>query len=294
MPQGLKQNKVAISGATGFIGTALCDFLECNGFEVIRLKRHHFEKRGGQLERLIEGCTVIINLAGAPIAAKKWTKAYKDEIINSRINSTERLVDAIHKIAIKPEVFISSSAVGVYDSYEVHDEFSTNYADDFLGQVCQQWEARAYRAQALDNVRLCIVRLGVVLGNEGGAFSRIAKPFKYGLGCKLGDGHQVFPYIHLNDVLSAYWYLIQRKASNGIYNLVAPQMISNLEMTEAIQKRTRKSLLPSVPKAALKLLYGEGAEMLLVGQKVVPRRLEREGFHFAFPDFESILDDLLI
>jgi NAD dependent epimerase/dehydratase family enzyme len=103
----------------------------------------------------------------------------------------------------------------------------------------------------------------------------------------------VFPFIHLNDLLSAFWYLIKRKESNGIYNLVAPQMISNLEITEAMQKRTRKSLLPSVPKAALRLLYGEGAEMLLVGQKVIPKRLQREGFHFAFPNFESVLDDLL-
>ncbi|WP_430815554.1 TIGR01777 family oxidoreductase [Carboxylicivirga sp. RSCT41] len=294
MPQGLIHNKVAISGATGFIGTALSNFLECNGFEVVRLKRHHFGRGSGQLDRLIADCSVIINLAGAPVAAKKWTRAYKSEILNSRIHTTERLVKAIHNMTTKPDVFISCSAVGIYDSYEVHDEFSTNYADDFLGQVCQQWEARAFRAQTMDKVRLCIVRMGVVLGNEGGAFTRMARPFKFGLGCKLGDGHQVFPFIHLNDVLSAFWYLIKRKESHGIYNLVAPQMISNLEITEAMQKRTRKSLLPSVPKAALRLLYGEGAEILLVGQKVVPKRLEREGFHFAFPDFKSVLDDLLL
>ncbi|MBK3516815.1 TIGR01777 family oxidoreductase [Carboxylicivirga marina] len=293
MPQRLTKYKVAISGATGFIGTALSSFLESNGFDVIRLKRHHFtSKRVGQLNKLLNGCSVIINLAGAPVAAKKWTKAYKHEILNSRIDTTERLVEAIHEMTTKPDVFISTSAVGIYDSYEVHDEFSTNYSNDFLADVCQQWEARAYRAQSLDNVRLCIVRLGVVLGNEGGAFPRMIKPFKLGLGSKLGDGHQVFPYIHINDVLSAFWYLIQRKASHGIYNFVAPQMISNLEITEALQKRTRKSLLPAVPKAALRLLYGEGAELLLTGQKVKPKRLEKDGFHFAFPDIESVLDDL--
>jgi len=294
MPNGQKNNKVAISGATGFIGTALSNFLEINGFEVVRLKRHHFNEKQSSLKKLMDGCSIIINLAGAPVASKKWTSSYKKEILKSRIATTAKLVDVIHEMDVKPDLFISTSAVGIYDSYEVHDEFSTNYANDFLGDVCQQWEAKAYRAQTLDHVRLCIVRLGVVLGNEGGAFPKMIKPFKLGLGAKLGDGHQVFPFIHINDVLSAFWYLIQREASSGIYNFVAPQMISNLEITNALQSRTRKSLVPFVPEFALNVLYGEGAKMLLEGQKVIPKRLEKDNFHFAFPTFDAVLDDLLL
>ncbi len=293
MPEGLIENRIAISGATGFIGNALSNFLECNGYEVIRLKRQHFKSRKAQLQTLLQGCSVVINLAGAPIAAKKWTPLYKKEILNSRINTTKLLVETIHQLKTKPKLFISTSAVGIYDSYEVHDEFSTNYATDFLGSVCQQWEAQAYDVQRLDDVRLCIVRLGVVLGNEGGAFPRMLKPFKFGLGAKLGDGHQVFPFIHLNDVLSAFWYLIRREASNGIYNLVAPQMLSNLEITEALKERTHKSILPAVPEKVLRFMFGEGANAILVGQKVVPKRLENEKFHFEFPTFESVLNDLL-
>lgn len=292
MPQGLKNNKVAISGVTGFIGRNLKRFLKENGFEVVGLKRQHFKEKSDLLSERLKGCSVIINLAGAPVA-KKWTAAYKREILRSRIDTTEKLVDTIHQMDEKPDLFISTSAVGIYDTYEVHDEFSTNYADDFLGDVCQQWESKACRTQTLDNVRLCIVRLGVVLGKEAGAFPRMIKPFKLGFGAKLGNGHQVFPFIHIMDVLSAFWYLIQRDASSGIYNLVAPQMLSNLEITTALQKRTRKSIVPFVPEFALRLMYGEGSKMLLQGQKVLPKRLQQDNFHFAYPDFESVLDDLI-
>lgn len=294
MPQGLQNKKVAITGASGFIGNALCNFLSNNEYSVVKINRSHLSGDVNVLASLISDCSIIINLAGAPITDTKWTSTYKRVILKSRVDSTQNLVDAIHLMDIKPKLFISTSAVGVYDSFEVHDEFSTNYSDSFLGSVCQKWENVAYRAQAIDQVRLCIVRLGVVLGNEGGAFPRMIKPFKYGMGAKLGDGHQVMPFIHINDVLSAFWYLIQREASHGIYNLVAPQMLSNLEITKAIQKRTRRSFLPGVPEALLKMFYGDGAEILLVGQKVVPKRLQKDGFPFAFPTIESILDDLLI
>ncbi|MCT4591657.1 MAG: TIGR01777 family oxidoreductase [Carboxylicivirga sp.] len=293
MPQEARNNKVAISGATGFIGKRLGQFLETNGFEVVRLKRMHFKENAENLAERIKGCSIVVNLAGAPVAGKKWTEAYKREILGSRIDTTQKLVDAIHEMNTKPDLLISSSAVGIYDTYEVHDEFSTNYADDFLGDVCKQWESKAVSVQTIDNVRLCIVRLGVVLGREAGAFPKMLKPFKMGFGAKLGDGYQVFPFIHIKDVLSAFWYLMQREASSGIYNLVAPQMLSNQEITNALQQRTRKSFMPFVPAAALKALYGEGANMLLQGQKVLPKRLQQDNFHFAYPDFESVLDDLL-
>ncbi|WP_439183446.1 TIGR01777 family oxidoreductase [Carboxylicivirga taeanensis] len=293
MPQRRRNNRVAVSGATGFIGRALSNFLESNGYEVIRLKRQHFKSKKSQLRTLLKGCSVVINLAGAPIAARKWTPNYKKEILNSRINTTGVLVDAIKEMEPKPELFISASAVGIYDSYEVHDEFSTSYATDFLGTVCQAWEAEACKVQRIKDVRLCIVRLGVVLGNEGGAFPKMLRPFKLGLGAKLGDGHQVFPYIHLNDVLNAFWYIIQHETSSGIYNLVAPQMLSNLEITEAIKQRTKKSILPVIPEKILRMLLGEGANALLIGQKVVPDRLEKDGFTFEFPTIEAVLDDLI-
>jgi len=293
MPQGYTNNRIAISGATGFIGSSLSDFLQNNGYKTIQLTRNDFLKEPEVLAKKLKGCAVIINLAGAPIGAKKWTPSYKQEILASRVNTTHKLVEAIHLLYVKPELLISTSAVGVYDSFEVHDEFSTSYADDFLGSVCQKWEAEAFKAQTLDNVRLCIVRLGVVLGREGGALPRILKPFKYGMGAKLGDGHQIFPFIHIKDVLSAFWYLIQREQSSGIYNFVTPQMISNLELTNALKQRFLGSLVSSVPETILRIFYGEGADLLLKGQKVKPARLQNDGFHFAYPSFSEVLDDLL-
>jgi len=293
MPHGSTNKKVAISGATGFVGSALCAFLKINKFTPVKLTRNDFYKNSVELAEKLKGCSVIINLAGAPVAAKKWTEAYKQEILNSRVSITQKLVDAIQVMNKRPELLISTSAVGIYDSFEVHDEFSTNYANDFLSSVCQRWEAEAFKVRAFSDVRLCIVRLGVVLGKGGGALPRMIKPFKYGMGAKLGDGYQVFPFIHLNDLLSALWYLMQRKQCNGIYNLVAPQMISNSEITEALKQRTRGSLMPSVPEKFLRLLYGEGAEILLTGQKVKPLRLLKDGFHFSYPSFDDVADDLV-
>ena len=292
MPKGCK-NKVAISGAGGFIGKSLSGFLENNGFKIVRLSRNDFLNSPAKLTGKLRECATIIHLAGAPIGAKKWTTAYKEEILNSRIHTTRKLVEAIHLLEEKPGLLISASAVGIYDSFEVHDEFSTNYADNFLAGICKKWEAEACKVQTTDNVRLCIVRLGVVLGKDGGALPHLLKPFKYRMGAKLGDGHQVFPFIHIKDVLSAFWYFIQRRQSSGIYNLVAPQMISNLEITEVLRQKIGKSIIPSVPESLLRLLYGESADLMLQGQKVTPTRLINAGFPFAYPHFSAAIDELL-
>ncbi|MCU4175280.1 TIGR01777 family oxidoreductase [Carboxylicivirga sp. N1Y90] len=285
-------NKIAISGVTGFIGRKLKSFLQHNGFEVVSLTRRVLGYSPDKLANELEGCESIINLAGASIG-KRWTDNYKKEILDSRIELTQKIVAAMRLMECKPGLFISASAVGIYDSFEVHDEFSTNYSNDFLSKVCQKWEREAYSAQSIEGVRLCIVRLGVVLGSEGGAFTELVKPFKLGLGAVLGDGHQVFPFIHIKDVLSGMWYLLKREASGGIYNFVAPQMISNKELCDAIAIKTKKSVKLKVSEWLLKKLVGEGAVMLLSGQKVIPDRMLKDDFHFAYPNIESVLDDLL-
>jgi uncharacterized protein (TIGR01777 family) len=132
----------------------------------------------------------------------------------------------------------------------------------------------------------------VVLGNEGGAFPKLLMPFKFGLGAVLGDGHQVFPFIHINDVLSGFWYLLKREASGGIYNFVAPEMVSNKEMSTAIAEKLRRPLWMRVPEFLIKLILGEGAQMVLMGQKVLPKRMLKDDFHFAFPTLESALNVL--
>jgi len=285
-------NRIAISGVTGFIGRKLKSFLEHNGYEVVSLTRKVLGYSVDKLANELEECEIIINLAGASIG-KRWTDNYKKEILNSRIEITQKIVSAMHLMPVKPGLFISASAVGIYDSFEVHDEFSTNYSNDFLSEVCQKWESEAYGVQSIAGVRLCIVRLGVVLGAEGGAFTELVKPFRFGLGAVLGDGHQVFPFIHIKDVLSGMWYLLKREASGGIYNFVAPQMISNQELCDALASKTGKQVKMKVSEWLLKKLVGEGAAMLLSGQKVLPNRMLKDDFHFAFPSIESVLDDLI-
>ncbi|MCU4165015.1 TIGR01777 family oxidoreductase [Carboxylicivirga caseinilyticus] len=284
------KDKIAISGATGFIGKELVSFLEKNGYEVVKLSRELLHEPS-ELTKAINGSDAVINLAGHSIAGR-WNEKVKKKILYSRLNVTRRIVDAIEAAVDKPNVVISASAVGIYDTFEVHDEFSTNYANDFLGEVCQKWEEEALRLGHSKDVRLCLVRLGAVLGKSGGAFPKLVKPFKFGLGASMGDGHQVFPIIHIQDVLSSIWYLLKREASGGIYNLVAPEMISNLEFSVALAEKLKRPLWLKLPEFLLKLLLGEGAVILLEGQKVIPKRMLKDDFHFSFPTLESMLDDL--
>lgn len=291
MPLQNEQNRVAISGASGFIGKQLCAFLEYNGYEVEVIDRDRLKAPIEQLSKLINGCEAVINLAGSPIS-RRWSERVKGKILYSRLNVTRRIVEAIEASIDKPNLLISASAVGIYDSYEVHDEFSTSYSDSFLGEVCKKWEAEAFKLSKSSDVRLCIVRLGVVLGQKGGAFPKLISPFRLGLGAILGDGHQVFPFIHMSDVLSGFWYLLKREASGGIYNFVAPEMVSNHEMSMAISELLKKPLWLKMPVFILKLLLGEGAQVLLSGQKVLPKRLLKDDFHFSYPTLESVLADL--
>ncbi len=284
------KDKIAISGVTGFIGKELKFFLESNGYIVEPITRSVLKNKTKLLE-VIDGCVAVINLAGHSIS-KRWNEQVKSKIKNSRIEVTSKIVNAIREVQNKPQLLISASAVGIYDSFEVHDEFSTNYANDFLGQVCQDWEAEALKVSEVDGVRLCLVRLGVVLGRNGGAFPKMLKPFKMGVGAIIGDGHQVFPFIHIKDVLSGIWYLLKRDASGGIYNLVAPQMVSNLEFSRALAERLKKPLWLKVPEFALKWVLGEMANMLLTGQKVIPSRLLCDEFYFQYQNLDAVLQDL--
>nr|WP_319397879.1 TIGR01777 family oxidoreductase [uncultured Carboxylicivirga sp.] len=286
-----EKEKIAISGATGFIGTELVRFLEKNGYQVVKLDRSILHNPS-ELTKAINGAEAVINLAGHSIA-KRWNEKVKKKILYSRLNVTRRIVEAVEAAVDKPDVVISASAVGIYDTFEVHDEFSTNYANDFLGEVCQKWEAEALHLSNIKGVRLCLVRLGAVLGKSGGAFPKLVRPFKWGLGAAMGDGHQVFPIIHIKDVLSGFWYLLKREASGGIYNFVAPEMISNLEFSTTLAEKLKRPLWFKMPESILRFALGEGADVVLIGQKVLPKRMLKDDFHFTYPTLSSMLDDLI-
>ncbi len=244
-----------------------------------------------KLAEKINGVGALFHLAGATLM-QKWTDKVKKKIYNSRVDTTRKLVQAIAKTTEKPDMFYSASAVGIYDIYEVHDEFSSNYGDDFLADVCQAWEKEALKLYGQFGIRLIIGRMGVVLGRSGGAFPHISKALKLGVGNKIGDGFQNFPYIHISDFLSAMWYLWKKSSCTGVFNIVAPQLVSNYEFADELNSVSGKKVLLNPPLWALKYRFGEGVSMFTHGQKVLPRRLKEENFYFLYPDLSSTLTEL--
>lgn len=284
--------RILICGASGFLGKTLSAFLTHNKYSVEPITRQHLGLPTPELAGFLSGAHAIFNLAGAPILAK-WNEKNKKNIYDSRIGTTRKLVAAIKESTYKPELFFSTSAVGIYDSYEVHDEFSTNFANGFLSQICIDWEKEAFQLCTLQSTRVIIGRLGIVLSKNGGAFPSMLMPFKMGLGGRIGDGYQCMPFIHIKDVTSILWYFLKNKNCKGIYNLVAPQMVSNREFSKKLSGALHRPHIVTVPKWILRRLYGDGAILLIQGQKVIPKRLKDNMFPFEFPTIDQAIKELL-
>ncbi len=282
---------VAISGITGLVGGALSDRLLANDHSVTGLVREDFKSGIPHLIEKLDGIDAVVHLAGAPLL-KRWTPKWKETILRSRTDTTSMLVSAMNEMPVPPSTFVSASAVGIYDTFEVHDEYSTAYADNFLADVCTAWENEAMKVDS-QKVRLSIVRLGVVLSTDGGALKQMLLPFKLGLGGEIGGGLQPMPFIHIEDLVKGIEWIITHPDKKGIFNMVAPQMISNAEFTKTLASVLHRPAVMTVPEWGLRLLYGEAAMVLTTGQKVISHRLSKEGFQFDFPDIETTLSDLL-
>jgi len=280
---------ILISGASGLVGKRLIRALSNAGHHTETLSRSHFESGQATVNAKVQQADVVIHLAGAPIIAR-WTKAYKQEIINSRVLTTRMIARAFKASPTFPGQLISTSAVGIYADGAPCDESNGSYGIGFLTGVCRQWEDEALAVE--DKARVAIFRLGVVLANEGGALPKMALPFKLGTGGRIGSGKQGFSWIHIDDLVKAYLYVIENKSS-GIYNLTAPGVTTNIELTKILSKVLHRPALFPVPEFALKLIYGEGAIALTEGQKARPGRLLSEGFNFSFPELELALNELL-
>jgi len=286
------KNTVAVSGVTGFLGKELVGLLEDSGQIVMPITREDIEGDVEKLAEKIEGVGALFNFAGEPVF-QRWTSKAKKRILDSRVNTTRKLVEAVELMNEKPKMFFSASAVGIYDIYEVHDEFSSVYDKTFFAEVCTAWEREAMKLYGKYGIRLIIGRLGVVLGRSGGAFPIIKKAIQFGVGNKIGDGFQSFPFIHIADLLSAIWYLWKKSTCTGVFNIVAPQLLSNYEFADAMINVSGKKPITNVPLWVLKAGLGEGVEIFTKGQKVLPNRLKEENFHFLFPDITSTLEDLM-
>ncbi len=282
---------IVMSGATGFVGGHLIRAFAAKGWRVMPLTRQDFDLDEQSFLKKCEGADVMINLAGAPIAAR-WTEEYKRIIYRSRIGTTMKMVKVLGMMSQKPRVFVSTSAIGIYDAKGVHTEDDRNYADTFLGRVALDWEQAALKTTEY-GVRTVIFRCGVVLGIDGGALQKMLPAFKVGLGGTIGDGTQPFSWIHIEDLVRAYSTVIEDGRYEGIYNLCAPHPTSNEGLAKALGAALHRPSFMKVPLIALKLQFGEGAYAFLEGQSVVPVRLAQSGFVFKFTTIEEAVEDLV-
>jgi len=295
--------RLVVTGATGFIGTALTRRLLQQGHSLTLFTRgtppdastgtkkwlHWTPGTLREWEAALEGADGVINLAGEPIAAKKWTPAQRRRIEKSRIDATRALVQACAKAKQKPKVFISASAVGYYGprTDEIISEDSSA-GNDFLGQLCSAWETEAFRAAEL-GIRVVCPRIGIVLGPGGGALMKMAGPFKYFVGGTLGSGNQWMSWIHRDDVLGLIDRFLDDAAIQGAVNTTAPNPVRNHEFCAALAKVLNRPCWARVPAFALKLALGDLADMLLTGQRVIPAAAEKFGYQFRYRDLAPAL-----
>ncbi len=278
---------VSMSGSSGFIGRALRRKMNERDWTVRMIDRQSFSLPDPEFRKnFIEGSHVVINLAGAPVS-KKWTPQNKLEIRESRITTTQKMVKAIVEAEIKPSVLISSSAIGIYDSAHTHTESSRNFSGSFLGKVCLDWETEAMKAATA--VRVVIFRTGLVLGKNGGALEKMHFPFSIGAGAKLGAGTQIVSFIHLDDLVDAFIFAIENQEISGVVNCVSPYPTTNAEFSETLGQALKQPVWLKVPSFALKLIFGEGAGVLLEGQTVIPEKLIQAGFRFQYPTIRNAL-----
>lgn len=292
---------VLVTGGTGFIGDALLPALLSRGDRVSVLSRSRSGEHGGvayhrELESVAGDVDAIVNLAGASLAGKRWNADYKREIVDSRLHTTEGLGAWAKDLERPPSVVLSASAIGFYGprGSEALSEDAPP-GQGFSAQLCIDWEQAARRAvQDLEpQPRLCSMRLGVVLDNGGGAFTEMARPFRFGIANWIGDGHQWLSWVHRVDVVAAMLWLLDEPGAQGAYNLTAPGPVTSREFCQTM--RRHYTTLPGMPMpaAVMRLMVGEMAdELLLTGQRVLPSRLEQGGFMFSYPSLDEALREI--
>ena len=283
--------RIAMSGSTGFIGSFLNKTFTEKGWETVPLTRQDFADVGSSLRDKLLQSDAVINLAGAPIAAR-WTESYKKELFTSRVPVTDMIVRTMCGLERKPKVFISACGAGIYPSGGPYTEYDTVISKDFLVQLASAWELSALKAQDA-GIRTVVFRFGVVLGRGGGALAKMLPIFKLGLGGVIGSGMQAFSWVHIADLAKAYLAALQDVCYCGAYNLTAPFATTNKGFTKALARALRRPAILLVPAFVLRLLYGEGATVLLDGQSVLPKRLLDIGFSFQFEKIEDAIEDVV-
>lgn len=297
--------KILISGATGLIGKKLSRKLYERGYKVETLVRSRsknsdfksylwdYEKNYLE-EGALDNTYIFIHLAGASIS-NRWTESYKSEIYKSRVDSAQFIYERMRTGQIHPEAVISASAVGFYGQLTSEHIFSEDDApgEDFLGNVCTDWELKAIQFEDLGS-RVVRIRTATVLSEKGGAIEIIKKPIHYNIGSALGNGKQYFPWIHIDDLVNIYFKAVEDVAMNGAYNASAPDFVTNDDLTKQIAKHLGKKIfLPNVPKFLIKTILGEMSDLILEGSRISAKKIENSGFRFRYSNLDSALSDVL-
>lgn len=301
----MKKKVVLITGANGMIARRLSDVL---GKEYAvrfltrrKAKDNEYEwdvDRGWIDVKAFQDASHIIHLAGAGISDRRWTNRRKNVILSSRVDTAKLILNTLKEQNLKIDSFISASATGFYGTKTLDRIFDEEDAkgNDFLSNVCGEWEqaANAFTTTGVAG-RVVILRFGVVLAGQGGALTKMVKPFKFFMGTYLGNGRQYMPWIHIDDLCGIVKFLLEHRDMQGVYNAVSPQHVTNRNFTHAVAKVLKQPvLLPRIPALILKLMFGEMSAVVLKGSRVSSQKLLDSGYVFRFPKLENALNDLLI
>ncbi len=295
--------KILISGASGLVGTALIPTLIAKGHSIVRLVRQQ-PKGSDEIrwdsdkgfsfgeEHKLEGFDAVIHLAGDNVASGSWTDEKKRSIRESRTKGTKFLIDALKKLKLKPKIIISASAIGFYGNRG--DEILTEESpkgSGFFPDVCDEWENEV--REAGNFARIVMLRIGVILAKDGGALDKMLTPFKLGVGGVIGSGKQWMPWITIDDILGIIHYALE-KPLRGVYNTTAPNAATNHAFTKALGKALGRPTFIPLPEFAVKMMFGEmGETLLLQGCRVVPKRLQEMGYKFKFPNLDEALKHVI-
>lgn len=296
--------RILITGGTGFVGKRLCKRLLDGGHQLTVFSRQPARVKalcGESVEAISDlqhirsdsEFDAVINLAGEPIAEQRWTAERKAVLLESRLATTRQLVDAMGRMDKRPKCLISASAIGFYGDQgnaEVDEHSTPN--EDFAHQLCAQWEQMALQAEVL-GVRVCVTRIGLVVGRDGGFVSKMLLPFKLGLGGRFGSGEQWMSWVHRDDLIGLMLWLLEHEECRGVYNATAPNPVTNGDFTKTLAGLLGRPALLPMPALIAKLIFGEMASLFLTGQKVLPKRITEAGYQYQYPELSTALQEAL-
>lgn len=278
--------RVGVSGATGFIGKHLCAALRARGDDVVETSL----RNPAAAAAAASTCEAFVNLSGETLA-QRWNERVKREIVSSRVDAGRRFFDALASQPHRPRTYVSASAIGYYGTSEEATFTETDPpGDDFLARVCEQWEATANTGKTLE-MRVACVRTGLVLSIDGGALAKLLPIFKAGTGGRVGSGRQWYSWIHIEDAVGIYLLALDR--IDGAINATAPHPVRNAEFSDTLARVLHRPSAVPAPPFMLKLMLGEGATIVLDGQRVLPARAQAEAYAFAYPHLDGALTQIV-